>query len=476
MPKARLTDTRIAAHTHTDGEWLRDTASNLVVRTRESGSKTFVFRGTLRYREVRITIGEVGPVTLPDARRLALQWQGMIERGEDPREVMKERERERTAAEAARHADQEAADLEARRLAAPALDAWYVYVDSRTPRWSDNTRFDHERISRAGGEKITRGRRVTADGTTQPGALRPLLLLPLAQIDSERVATWLTEEVLRRPTHAALAYRLLRAFINWCASHPDYAGQTHADACAARSVRAEVPRKRAKDDCLQREQLPAWFGRVRQIQNPVIAAYLQIALLTGARREELAGLRWEDVNFQWGTLHLADKVEEEGRVIPLTPYVASLLRDLKARNESPPPLPRTLRHRVAAEERGWSPSPWVFPSPTAASGRLQEPRIQHNAACAAAGIEGLTLHGLRRSFGTLAEWVEVPVGIVAQIMGHAPSATAEKHYRRRPVDLLRLWHTKIEGWMLAEGGLEQLDAGRSPVRCVKRSGAIAKKR
>ena len=474
MSRSRLTDTRIVAFSPSREEFLKDSESRLQVRGRPSGSKSFVFRSTFKYREIKITIGEYGAVSLPDARRLALQWQGMIEKGEDPREVLKERERERTAAEAARLVAVEAADLEARRLAAPALDAWSVYVDSRTSRWSDNTRFDHERVSRAGGERITRGRRVTADGTTQPGALRPLLLLPLAQIDSERVATWLSEEVMRRPTHAALAYRLLRAFINWCASHPDYAGQTHADACAARSVRAEVPRKRAKDDCLQREQLPAWFGRVRQIQNPVIAAYLQIALLTGARREELAGLRWGDVNFQWGTLHLADKVEEEGRVIPLTPYVASLLRDLKARNETPPQRPRTLRHRVAAEQRGWSPSPWVFPSPTAASGRLQEPRIQHNAACAAAGIEGLTLHGLRRSFGTLAEWVEVPIGIVAQIMGHAPSATAEKHYRRRPVDLLRLWHTKIEGWILAEAGLEQPAADRAPaLRVVGQSASAA---
>jgi hypothetical protein len=66
----------------------------------------------------------------------------------------------------------------------------------------------------------------------------------------------------------------------------------------------------------------------------------------------------------------------------------------------------------------------------------------------------LTLHGLRRSFGTLSEWVEVPVGIVAQIQGHKPSATAEKHYRARPLDLLRLWHTRLEVWLLTEAGVE----------------------
>ena len=63
---------------------------------------------------------------------------------------------------------------------------------------------------------------------------------------------------------------------------------------------------------LQREQLPVWFRYVRQIQNPVIAAYLQCLLLTGARREELAALRWEDVNFQWRGMTIRDKVEVAG--------------------------------------------------------------------------------------------------------------------------------------------------------------------
>jgi len=74
---------------------------------------------------------------------------------------------------------------------------------------------------------------------------------------------------------------------------------------------------------------------------------------------------------------------------------------------------------------------------------------------AMAGLPHTTFHGLRRSFGTLAEWMECPVGIVAQIQGHKPSALAEKHYRQRPLDLLRKWHTSIESWILEQAGLEQ---------------------
>lgn len=33
-------------------------------------------------------------------------------------------------------------------------------------------------------------------------------------------------------------------------------------------------------------------------------------------------------------------------------------------------------------------------------------------------------------------------------MGYKPSATAEKHYTVRPLDLLRMHHERIEAWIL----------------------------
>lgn len=51
-------------------------------------------------------------------------------------------------------------------------------------------------------------------------------------------------------------------------------------------------------------------------------------------------------------------------------------------------------------------------------------------------------------------------GISAHIMGHKPSALAEKHYRRRPLDLLRKWHDTIEAWILAQAGIAFVPAER----------------
>lgn len=319
-------------------------------------------------------------------------------------------------------------DNEAKRQRVTVKDAWTEYLKARKKDWSDRHYADHLELAKAGGEQAKRRKKGVK---IKPGPLSKLMMLKLSDLTPERVEAWAKDQVAERAARARLAFSILRAFVNWCNEKPKYKGIVSPEACGTRIKKETIPRMKTKDDCLQREQLPAWFQAVRGYHNPVISAYLQSLLLTGARREELARLEWSDLDFKWQAMTIHDKVEGE-RTIPLTPYVAVLLSPLPRRNK------------------------WVFSSPAARSGRLQEPRIPHKRALSAAstGIEGLTIHGLRRSFGTLSEWVEVPDGIVAQIMGHKPSATVEKHYRRRPLDLLRMWHEKIESWILEQAGIE----------------------
>jgi len=444
MARNKLTAGRIREFecpTGTAQAFLWDTeAPGLAVRaTPGSEARGFIFQSRLNGKALRLTIGDVRAWGIDAARAEARRLQTLIDQGIDPRQEKADKraaiEAKALAVEAARH--------EAERVEAPALDAWAAYLDARRLKWSPRTLLDHQRLSDPGGKPKTRGRKKGEGDTTLPGALLPLLNLPLARIDADTVRAWLRDEAAHRPTQADNAFVRLRAFLNWCADRPELRDQIHADACAARMARDELPRKAAKDDCLQREQLPLWFEHVRKLGNPVHAAYLQTLLLTGARREELAGLAWADLDFQWKSMTIKDKVDGE-RTIPLPPYVAALLAALPRRNE------------------------WVFSSLTAASGRLQEPRIPHNKALTAAGLPALSLHGLRRSFGTLSEWVECPVGVVAQIQGHKPSALAEKHYRRRPLDLLRMWHVKIEGWILEQAGIEQPAEGAATgLRAIK---------
>jgi integrase len=98
------------------------------------------------------------------------------------------------------------------------------------------------------------------------------------------------------------------------------------------------------------------------------------------------------------------------------------------------------------------PSPFVFAS-ASKSGRLADPRSSHEKVLLSAGVDGLTLHGLRRSFSLLGEAAGAPAGAIAQVMGHRPSATAEG-YRPRSVDALRPFLQLIEDYILALAGVE----------------------
>ena len=399
------------------------TAPGLGLRATPAGKPAYVFQSVYQGKDLRITIGSPAAWSIPDAQAKARELQRLIDEGKDPRDLKREAI---AAVEAKRQQEQE--QEQADKVAAVTVgEAWAAYVAERTPHWGDLHRKDHERLTRAGGETSKRGTR--GRGVTIAGPLHPLLGLALRDLTAPVIEAWAAREAQTRPTAARLAWRLLKAFLGWCAEQPEYAPVLPStNPAKTKKAREALGKAKAKDDSLLKEQLPAWFDAVRSISNPAVAAYLQTLLLTGARPGEVLAMRWNDLNTQWRGLTIRDKVEGE-RVIPLTPYVWHLLAALPRRNE------------------------FVFASSRNENTPLTEPNHAHDKACKVAAIDGLTLHGLRRSFGTLSEWLEVPAGVVAQIQGHKPSATAEKHYRVRPLDLLRVHHERIEAWILEQAGI-----------------------
>ena len=77
-----------------------------------------------------------------------------------------------------------------------------------------------------------------------------------------------------------------------------------------------------------------------------------------------------------------------------------------------------------------------------------------------AAIDGLTIHGLRRSFSLLGEAAGGSCWAIAQVMGHKCSATAEG-YRPRSIDALRPFLEQIEAHILSLAGV-QFDAKAAP--------------
>ena len=372
--RVRLTAGRVDAFTCPTGKpqaflWDTDTPT-LALRATPTGRKTYIFESRLNGATIRINIGTLADWPIEKARTKAQGLKMLVDGGTDPREV----ERDRQAAAVGKKAA-------AAAHAVTVGEVWTAYLEARRPQWGERHYKDHETLSKAGGEVAKRGTR--GRGVTIAGPLHSLLALPLRELDAPTIEAWAARETKTRPTPARLAWRCLKAFLGWCAEQPEYAPVLPSvNPAKTKKTREALGKAGIKQDALMREQLSVWFDAVRQVQNPVIAAYLQTLLLTGARPGEVLALRWDEINTKWRGLTIRDKVEGE-RVIPLTPYVSHLLHALPRRNE------------------------WVFSSLTAAGGVLTIPRKQHGEACAVAGIDGLTLHGLRRSFKSLTEWLGV---------------------------------------------------------------------
>lgn len=381
-----------------------------------SGTKSYIFETALNGKTIRVTIGDPRTWKIADAQAEATRLKTITDQGGDPRQIKADQaaERERKSAEL---------KLKESRESVTFGDSWDRYIKNRKSKWSERHYSDHERMVHLGGKERKRSSKLT-----EPGVLASMINMRLVDINPEFVSEWAKVEGAKRGGQARLAHRHLKAFFSWCITDKLLKAIVTSNPAVDKSTRENLGTPKLKSDSLQRDQLSAWFAAIRKINNPVISAYLQALLLTGARPGELIDLKWSDMNFRWKKLSIGDKVEGT-RTIPLTPYVARLLAALPRRNM------------------------FVFSSQTSSTGHLEDPHDSYSKACLEAGIE-MELYGLRRSFASLSEWIEMPSGIGAQIQGHKPSGIREKHYIRRPLDLLRLWHVKIENWILEQAGIK----------------------
>jgi integrase len=160
-----------------------------------------------------------------------------------------------------------------------------------------------------------------------------------------------------------------------------------------------------------------------------LEALFVLALTTGMRQGELLGLRWQDVDFEAGLLHVRQKLQRVRRqVLEGPPKTAAGRRTIELSRLGADAL---RRHRVRqAEERlqcgpAWGRPDLVF---TTTSGQpinactvrnWHFPRLLRRAE-----LPKLTFHRLRHSFATLMLSRGESISVVQQLLGHSsPSIT-----------------------------------------------------
>lgn len=434
--KLKLTPGRIDAHTCPDSQpyaLLWDTeASGLALRTTPKGVKAWHFQFRIDRKPGNLTIGSTSTWTLSDARAEARRLKVLVDQGVDPRDEKKEKATER----------QQRKDKQ-KKDALTLKELWNDYVAEHAQGWSAGHLRDHHSVMREPGLPVAR----MLNKKTKAGPLWALANERVVDIPP-KIEGWLKKEKQSRPTLARKAYVLLKTCLSW---HGIELGAV-LDGKDRRNLKRAIPKPKTKDDVLEASQLAAWWQEVGKLPF-VSSIFLKCLLLIGCRRNELAELRWDDVDLTWNRMTIKDKVEGS-RVIPLTPYVRLLIQDLKAKGERIDAEREEARLKRARNtgsdpDAGKGDLNLVFRG-IRGHGGTQDIEKPHAKACQAAGLPHITQHGLRRSFITLAEEAGVPSGAVAQICGHKPSALVERSYKRRSIDRLTEYHQKIEEFLTTE--------------------------
>lgn len=400
--KARLTTAKIDKLEPSEKQYLvwDEKYKGLGILVSPKGSKSFVYQGRIGTKQKRITIGKYPLISYQDAIEKASEISKQMTAGIDPNRQKAEEQQKNIDFN---HQKQLNAILFEQ-----VLDE---YIDENKKNWSERHLLDHYSIKRT--------------------LFTPLLNIPLREINQETIIQWQNDEQ-HRPGRASLAFRLFRACINWCTEHPTYQHLTNKDIHSQKRVRKVIPKLKPRKQTLEKNQLKDWFEAVNSLDNILHKTFLIITLLTGARSESLRSLEWSHVDLQWNSLKIWDKIDQDYRTIPLTHYTKHLL--LK--------LPKNTQND------------FVFWSHTSKSGYIEDVRKAYYQALDDHQLPHFTIHDLRRSFSNLSEWLDIPAGVIAQIMGHKPSATAEKHYKNRPVELLKIHHQRLENWILQQADID----------------------
>ena len=231
-------------------------------------------------------------------------------------------------------------------------------------------------------------------------------------------------EVLAEPwaTRPATARRIagrISAVLTWAV------GAGHRESDPTASAVAALPRQAARPKhhaAIPHAEMAAALSKIRASNaSPAARLAVEFAALTAARSAEVRGATWDEIDMDAAVWEIA-----EARTKTKTVHRVALSSQALA---------------VLAEARALSDGPTVFPSP--ATGRPL-PHTSPARVLAAAGLNDVTVHGLRSSFRSWCSDVGHPRDLAELCLGHVVRNPVERAYARS--DMLERRRPLMEDW------------------------------
>jgi site-specific recombinase XerD len=352
--------------------------------TLPSGQRSYVFQYRVQGRSRRATIGKVGTLTPEQARRIAETMSQRVKGGGDP---LADKAASRDALTVAGLLDRYTASARYAQKAAQTQKTGIGQIE-----WHLKPLLGKRLVAGLGQDDIRRAFAAIRDGQTA------------ARI---RTGPRGLARVMGGEGAARYACRLLRAAFTWAVDE----GLIERNPTTGIDFGSDGERATVLDA----EGYARLFAALATMEaerrlRPAVADAVRIIAMSGARRGEIAGLRWRHVDIKGGRIVLPASGHKTGR------------RTGKPRVIH---LPAAAQQIIACQPEG-NPDDFVF-SPSKGEGPVSLAK-PWRAIRAQAGLpEGIGLHGLRHSLATLLAVGGAQAAEIMTSLGHRQMSTTTRY-------------------------------------------------
>ena len=157
-----------------------------------------------------------------------------------------------------------------------------------------------------------------------------------------------------------------------------------------------------------------------QYKSPVIRDFIELALNTGCRKQELLSLKWSHIDFTTRLIYLESTKSGEWQTVPINEDARRVLvESMRLRDEVCPDTPWVFFHLKPALN-------------TNVGDRVKDVKKAFSTACRRAGIKDFHIHDLRHTFASWLVMNGTPLFEVSKLLRHASIQMTERYAHLAP--------------------------------------------
>jgi integrase len=184
-----------------------------------------------------------------------------------------------------------------------------------------------------------------------------------------------------------------------------------------------------RDNYVSDKNIKPLLMEIRRQDNFVVKSYLEVLLLTGARKAETLKLEWKNINFDSREIIWVDTKNGEDKYAPISNRVFEILQSLKRSAGD-------NRYVFYSTDRTGKQSHLINPNKT-----LKKVRDKLGIKC--------SLHDLRRTFMSHLDALGCPQSSIKVLTGQKLNDVLNKHYVQKNKEVLRQWVEKYYSFILS---------------------------